>query len=146
MDIIIHSLYTKNEIFIRKIISNASDTLDKVRFISVSDPDYLGNTPEMEIKIDFDFDAKSILFTDTGVGMEKSDLINNLGTIAKSVTCAFVGTSSTKFGLTCYGVLYKSIKGDEVLKKNCPEKLHFYNVEIVFLAKGVASLKLKVVS
>ena len=56
MDIIINSLYTKKEVFIRELISNASDALDKVRFIAVSDPDYLGNTPEMEIKIDFDFD------------------------------------------------------------------------------------------
>ena len=56
MDIIINSLYTKKEVFIRELISNASDALDKVRFIAVSDPDFLGNTPEMEIKIDFDFD------------------------------------------------------------------------------------------
>ena len=90
MDIIINSLYTKKEVFIREIISNASDALDKVRFISVSDPDYLGNTPEMEIKIDFDFDAKTISFTDTGVGMSKAELIKNLGTVAKSGTTAFL--------------------------------------------------------
>ena len=90
MDIIINSLYTKKEVFIRELISNASDALDKVRFISVSDPDYVGNTPELEIKIDFDYDAKTISITDTGVGMSKAELIKNLGTVAKSGTTAFL--------------------------------------------------------
>ena len=90
MDIIINSLYTKKEVFIREIISNASDALDKVRFISVSDPDYLLTAPELEIKIDFDYDAKTISITDTGVGMSKAELIKNLGTVAKSGTTAFL--------------------------------------------------------
>jgi heat shock protein 90kDa beta len=90
MDIIINSLYTKKEVFIRELISNASDALDKVRFISVQDPDFLGETPEMEIRIDFDYDAKTISITDTGVGMSKAELIKNLGTVAKSGTTAFL--------------------------------------------------------
>ncbi len=90
MDIIINSLYTKKEVFIRELISNASDALDKVRFISVSDPDYLATAPELEIKIDFDYDAKTISITDTGVGMSKAELIKNLGTVAKSGTTAFL--------------------------------------------------------
>ena len=90
MDIIINSLYTKKEVFIRELISNASDALDKVRFIAVSDPDYLGNTPDLEIMIDFDYDAKTISITDTGVGMSKAELIKNLGTVAKSGTAAFL--------------------------------------------------------
>lgn len=90
MDIIINSLYTKKEVFIREIISNASDALDKVRFISLQNPEYLGNNPQLEIMIDFDFDAKTISFTDTGVGMTKAELIKNLGTVAKSGTTAFL--------------------------------------------------------
>lgn len=90
MDIIINSLYTKKEVFIREIVSNASDALDKVRFISLSNPEYLGDMPEMEIKIDFDHDAKTVSITDTGVGMTKAELIKNLGTVAKSGTTAFL--------------------------------------------------------
>mmetsp|Transcript_15639 Transcript_15639/g.19684 ORF Transcript_15639/g.19684 Transcript_15639/m.19684 type:complete len:463 (-) Transcript_15639:1444-2832(-) len=90
MDIIINSLYTKKEVFIRELISNASDALDKARFISVSDPDYLSTASELGIKIDFDNDAKTISITDTGVGMSKAELIKNLGTVAKSGTTAFL--------------------------------------------------------
>ena len=90
MDIIINSLYTNKDVFIRELISNASDALDKVRFISVQDPEFLGDTPEMEIKIDFDFDEKTLSITDTGVGMSKAELIKNLGTVAKSGTTAFL--------------------------------------------------------
>jgi heat shock protein beta len=56
MDIIINSLYTKKEVFIRELISNASDALDKVRFISVQNPEFLGTIPELEIMIDFDYE------------------------------------------------------------------------------------------
>lgn len=90
MDIIINSLYTKKEVFIREIISNASDALDKARFIAVSDPDFLSTASDLEIKIDFDNDAKTISITDTGVGMSKAELIKNLGTVAKSGTTAFL--------------------------------------------------------
>jgi len=90
MDIIINSLYTKKEVFIRELISNASDALDKTRFIAVSNPDYLGDMPDLEIMIDFDYEAKTISITDTGVGMSKAELIKNLGTVAKSGTTAFL--------------------------------------------------------
>lgn len=90
MDIIINSLYTKKDVYIRELISNCSDALDKVRFVSVQNPDYLGKVPEMEIKIDFDEKAKTVSFTDTGIGMTKAELVKNLGTVAKSGTTAFL--------------------------------------------------------
>jgi heat shock protein 90kDa beta len=90
MDIIINSLYTKKEVFIRELISNASDALDKVRFVALQNPEFLGNTPQLEIMIDFDFDAKTVSITDTGIGMTKAELIKNLGTVAKSGTTAFL--------------------------------------------------------
>jgi heat shock protein beta len=90
MDIIINSLYTKKDVYIRELISNASDALDKARFISVSHPEFLGYTTELEVKIDFNEKDKTISITDTGVGMTKAELIKNLGTVAKSGTTAFL--------------------------------------------------------
>jgi heat shock protein beta len=90
MDIIINSLYTKKEVFLREIISNASDALDKARFLSIQNPEFLGDQSELEIKIDFDFEAKTISVTDSGLGMTKAELVKNLGTVAKSGTTAFL--------------------------------------------------------
>jgi len=90
MDIIINSLYTKKDVFIRELVSNASDALDKARFVSVSQSDYLGTTTELEIKIDYNDKEKTLSITDTGIGMTKAELIKNLGTVAKSGTTAFL--------------------------------------------------------
>lgn len=72
MDILINSLYSQKEIFLREVISNASDALDKIRFMSLSDLDVLGDTRDLEIKIDINEDEKYIQFRDTGVGMTKN--------------------------------------------------------------------------
>ena len=92
MDIIINSLYQKKEIFMRELISNASDALDKIRFMALSDPDALGtgDNTNLEIRVSIDEDARSISIRDRGVGMTKVDLIENLGTVAKSGTTQFV--------------------------------------------------------
>merc|ERR1711865_494115 len=87
---IINSLYTDKQVFLREIISNSADALEKARFHSVQDEAFLGEMQDMEIKIEHDMDAKTISITDTGVGMTKSDLINNLGTVAKSGTTNFL--------------------------------------------------------
>merc|ERR1711912_202152 len=76
--------------FLRELISNAADALEKARFLSVQDESYLGDVKDLEIKIEFDADAKTISLIDTGVGMTKADLINNLGTVAKSGTTNFL--------------------------------------------------------
>jgi len=90
MDIIINSLYTDKQVFLRELISNAADALEKARFHSVQDDAFLGDTQDMEIKIEHDPEAKTISIVDTGIGMSKADLINNLGTVAKSGTTNFL--------------------------------------------------------
>merc|ERR1712194_704481 len=78
------------QVFLRELISNAADALEKARFHSVQDETLLGDTQDLEIKIEHDPDGKTITITDTGVGMSKADLINNLGTVAKSGTTNFL--------------------------------------------------------
>merc|ERR1719160_1193471 len=90
MDIIINSLYTDKQVFLRELISNAADALEKARFHSVQDESFLGDTKDLEVKIEHDADAKTISIIDTGIGMTKADLINNLGTVAKSGTTNFL--------------------------------------------------------
>lgn len=90
MDIIINSLYTQKEIFLREVISNASDALDKIRFMSVSDSGVLGDTKDLEIRVSIDEEAKTISVRDTGVGMTRQELAQNLGTIAKSGTVNYL--------------------------------------------------------
>merc|ERR1719499_2183055 len=72
MDIIINSLYTDKQVFLRELISNAADALEKARFHSVQDDSFLGDTKDLEVKIEMDADAKTISITDTGVGMSKA--------------------------------------------------------------------------
>jgi len=90
MDIIINSLYTDKNVFLRELISNSADALEKARFHSVQDESFLGDNKDMEIKIEHDPEAKTLTIIDTGVGMSKADLINNLGTVAKSGTTNFL--------------------------------------------------------
>merc|ERR1719461_1719095 len=90
MDIIINSLYTDKQVFLRELISNAADALEKARFHSVQDETFLGDTKDLEVKVEHDPDAKTISIVDSGVGMSKADLINNLGTVAKSGTTNFL--------------------------------------------------------
>merc|ERR1712021_235637 len=92
MDIIINSLYSHKEIFLREIISNASDALDKIRFLSVTDKDALGegDLAKLDMRISADKTKDTLTLTDRGIGMTKQDLIANLGTIAKSGTSSFL--------------------------------------------------------
>jgi len=90
MDIIINSLYTERQVFLRELISNSADAIEKARFMSVENEDYLKTKEDLDIKIEYDSDARTLSLTDAGVGMTKADLINNLGTVAKSGTTNFL--------------------------------------------------------
>ena len=89
LHLMIHSLYSNREIFLRELISNASDAIDKLRFESLSDDALIADDPEFRIRIDFDSDAKTLSVADNGIGMTRDEVIDQLGTIAKSGTAEF---------------------------------------------------------
>jgi len=90
LHLMIHSLYSNKEIFLRELISNASDAVDKLRFEALSKPEWLEGGAELKIRVSFDKDAKTVTLEDNGIGMSRDDAITHLGTIAKSGTADFM--------------------------------------------------------
>ncbi|CAH9116221.1 unnamed protein product [Cuscuta europaea] len=90
MDLIVNSLYSNKEVFLRELISNASDALDKLRFLGVTQPDLLKDAVDLDIRIQTDKDNGIITITDTGIGMTRQELVDCLGTIAQSGTAKFL--------------------------------------------------------
>jgi molecular chaperone HtpG len=94
LQLMIHSLYSNREIFLRELISNASDAIDKLRFKAISEPGLLEVTPEFVIRVTFDAEAGTLTIADNGIGMTREEVIEHLGTIAKSGTAEFLGRLS----------------------------------------------------
>ena len=90
LHLMIHSLYSNKEIFLRELISNASDAADKLRFASLANSALLEEDPDLKILVDFDTKKKTITISDNGIGMNRDEIIENLGTIAKSGTAQFL--------------------------------------------------------
>lgn len=90
LQLMIHSLYSNKEIFLRELISNASDAADKLRFAALASSDLLKDDPDLSIKIGFDIEAGTLSVSDNGIGMSRDELIENLGTIARSGTSEFL--------------------------------------------------------
>jgi molecular chaperone HtpG len=114
LDILVHSLYSSREIFLRELISNASDALDKLRIISLRGEEYHQKDIPFEIKISFDKESKLLMITDTGIGMTKEELVKNIGTIAKSGSSEFIkalkeGDSDAKEIIGRFGVGFYSV-------------------------------------
>jgi len=126
LDIVINSIYSERQIFLRELISNASDACDKLRYLCLTNPEIAKSSTEMKIRIVPNVEEKTLIIEDNGIGMNKDDLINHLGTIAKSGTADFVKNMKDngsvmdligQFGVGFYSAFMVAEKVEVVTKK-----------------------------
>src|SRR5262249_24756318 len=90
LNLMVHSVYSETEIFLRELISNASDACDKLRYEAIARPELLAGDEKLAIRLSLDKEARTLAIADNGIGMDRQELIDNLGTVARSGTRAFL--------------------------------------------------------
>jgi heat shock protein beta len=139
LDLIVNSLYSNRDVFLRELVSNASDALDKLRFLSVSNPSMMDTLDDMKIQIKGDPVAKTLTIEDTGIGMTREDLVSSLGTIARSGTSKFMEMLANKsegenligkFGVGFYSAFLVADRISVTTKNNDDPKVWTWESEI----------------